>query len=125
MAITLRIVPTKTPDVVLPAVPVRDGRPNETIVETDAMSARAMPLPRASVDYGFCTVWLTAGWRRIADRQKAASEYITQHNTHHDCPPIPLCRIHCNMNVTEFVAREQIICGMRTNKIRHKNNLSR
>jgi len=125
MAITLRIVPAKIPDVVLSAIPVRDGCPDETIVEIDAMTARAMSLPRASVGYGFCTVWLTSGRRWIADRQKAASEYITQHNTHHDCPPNPLCRIHCNMNVTEFVAREQIICGMRTDRIRHENNLSR
>jgi hypothetical protein len=29
------------------------------------------------------------------------------------------------MNVTEFVARKQKICGMRTDKIRHENNLSR
>ena len=125
MTITLRIVPAKIPDVVLSAIPVRDGCPDETIVEIDAMTARAMSLPRASVGYGFGTVWLTSGGRWIADRQKAASEYITQHNTHHDCPLIPLCRTHCNMNVIEFVAHEQIICGMHRDKIRHENNLSR
>jgi hypothetical protein len=89
MAVMLRIVPAKIPDVVLPAIPVRDGCPDKTIVETGAMTACAMSLPHASVGCDFCTVWLTSGGRWIADRQKAASEYKTQHNTHHDCPQSP------------------------------------
>jgi len=103
---------------------LRGGCSEETIVDTDAMAARTMPLHFAGTGYRFCTVWLTCSKRWIAEHKNAASEYITQHHTHRNCPLIPLLQLRYNMNVTEFMACMQIICGTLADEFCHENNFS-